>query len=182
MEVCRRKGVPMAISCGIGGIGDIKGEELCPDLPALRDLPVALLCTSPKDMLDIPGTIKWLTERGVHVAGHNGQDGLASCTGYIFHSIDLPLEESLSDYPMERIMDSSILDQGLLLLNPIPESKRITDLSILTKAVEVGKEAEANGRYYHPAVNGEIDRLTDGESSRIQLEGLVANIAYALSL
>ena len=63
MEVCRRLGVRCSVSGGIGGIGDVKGEELCPDLPALRDLPVALVCTSPKDMLDIPATDRLAAKR-----------------------------------------------------------------------------------------------------------------------
>ena len=53
MAVCERLGVPLAVTCGMGGICDIKGEELCPDLPALRDIPVSLIATAPKDMLDI---------------------------------------------------------------------------------------------------------------------------------
>ena len=32
MAVCVKMGIPVAITCGMGGIGDIKGEELCPDL------------------------------------------------------------------------------------------------------------------------------------------------------
>ena len=47
MAVCRERHIPLAVTCGMGGIGDIKGEELCPDLPALRDIPVALISTSP---------------------------------------------------------------------------------------------------------------------------------------
>lgn len=39
MAVCVKMGIPVAITCGMGGIGDIKGEELCPDLPALQQIP-----------------------------------------------------------------------------------------------------------------------------------------------
>ncbi len=69
MAVCQRMGLSLAVTCGMGGIGDIRGEALCPDLPALRDIPVALLSTSPKDMLDIPATICWLDGRGRAGAG-----------------------------------------------------------------------------------------------------------------
>ena len=34
MAVCKKLGIPAAVTCGMGGIGEIKGEELCPDLPA----------------------------------------------------------------------------------------------------------------------------------------------------
>lgn len=51
-------------------------EELCPDLPALMNIPVALISTSPKDMLDRPATLDWLRRHGVHTAGE-------PCTGYL---------------------------------------------------------------------------------------------------
>ena len=37
MAVCVKMGIPVAITCGMGGIGDIKGEELCPDLRSSAD-------------------------------------------------------------------------------------------------------------------------------------------------
>ena len=48
MAVCVKMGIPVAITCGMGGIGDIKGEELCPDLPALQQIPVILISAGPK--------------------------------------------------------------------------------------------------------------------------------------
>ena len=173
MEACHRMGIPLAVSCGIGGIGDIKGEELCPDLPALSQIPTALLATAPKDMLDIPATIGWLLDHGVHVAGDR-------CTGYLFHSADVTLGESLSDYPTAKEITQAAQNGGLLLLQPMAE--RIEDDSILTHAIVEGKHAEAEGRYFHPAVNGEIDRLTQGRSSVMQLASLIENVRLAASL
>ena len=69
-----------------------------------------------------------------------------------------------------------------MILNPIPERKRVQDRSILADAIKAGKQAEAEGRYYHPAANGEIDRRTGGYSSRIQLESLQRNILLAQSI
>lgn len=69
-----------------------------------------------------------------------------------------------------------------MILNPIPERERVQDSSILADAIKAGKQAEAEGRYYHPAANGEIDRRTGGYSSRIQLESLQRNILLAQSI
>lgn len=172
MEVCRREGVPLAVTCGMGGIGDIAGEELCPDLPALSDLGVALIATSPKDMLNIPATLDYLKSHGVTVAGNR-------CTGYVFCSTDVETSAPLSAYPNAAAIESAAKNGGLLLLNPIPENQREQDLTIVEKAVEAGKRAEATGGYYHPAANAEIDRLTAGHSSRIQLNSFIANIRMA---
>lgn len=164
MAVCRQRGIPLAVTCGMGGIGDIQGEELCPDLPALRDIPVALIATSPKDMLDIPGTLAWLIAEGVQVLGV----GTDRCTGYIFSSADAPLSGAFAG-------DSLPGSRPLLLLNRIPEQRRISDLSLLSQGIAAGKQAEAEGRAYHPAANAAFDRLTGGLSSQIQLDSIIAN-------
>ena len=51
-----------------------------------------------------------------------------------------------------------------------------------SEAILKGLEAEQKGEYYHPAVNKEIDRLTDGYSTKIQLESLVENVRLAHAL
>ena len=172
MAVCQQMGLPLAVTCGMGGIGDIKGEELCPDLPALRDIPVALISTSPKDMLDIPATISWLTGAGVRVLGI----GTDRCTGYIFPSADVPLSGRLDKETLPADC------RQLLLLNPIPEKERVQDLSLLAQGIAAGKQAEAEGRYYHPAANAAFDRLTGGLSSRLQLRSIIAHTLMAQKL
>ena len=69
-----------------------------------------------------------------------------------------------------------------LNLNQIPEEKRLEDLSFLQIAILEGKQAEANGGYYHPAANAAFDRLSNGCSSRIQYEALLANVSLAEKL
>lgn len=165
MAVCQKYGIPLAVTCGMGGIGDIKGEELCPDLPALAEIPVALISAGPKDMLDRQGTITWLTEHRVTVLGAYHD----YCTGYIFTGDKVELQ---GVYENE-------CKAPLLIINEIPEDKRIPNREILKEAIREGKRAEQVGRYYHPAVNGRIDELTEGYSSRIQLEALRSNAQFA---
>ena len=69
MAACAKLGIGLAVTCGMGGIGPLRGEALCPDMPALCQIPVALIATSPKDMLDIPATLAWLR------ASHYGHPG-----------------------------------------------------------------------------------------------------------
>ena len=169
MEVCRLLGLPLAVTCGMGGLGDIPEEELCPDLPALAELPVALISTSPKDMLDIAATIGWLIDHGVAVIGNTEP----LCTGYIFNSARVDISKKAEDpFPSPH----------QLLLNPIPIEDRVEDKNILHLADAVGREAAARGEYYHPAVNGAIDKMTAGHSSRIQLSSLIANALLAQKL
>lgn len=168
MEVCHRLGIPATVTCGIGGIGNVPGEKLCPDLPALEHIPVTLIATSPKDMIDIPSTFDWLRKRGVTILGYQSE----YCTGYVFESANEKLDGSFY---------GKTIPQGgkTLLLNPIPTEQRIKDIRILQEAVKEANDAVCRGEYFHPAANGAIDRLTDGKSSYIQLESIVQNAGLA---
>lgn len=169
MEACRRFSVPYAVSCGIGGIGDVKGEEVCADLSMIRDSGVVLICTSPKDMLDIEATVGWLLREGVRVLG----DGGDVCTGYVFNGRPVRLSGSWR---------GGDLRPPLLLLRGIAADKRMQDEEILKRAVCEAKEAERRGGYFHPAANAALDRLTGGYSSRLQLSSLLDNIRFAAKL
>jgi len=144
MAVCAELGISMAVTCGMGGIGDIQDELISPDLPALNDLPAALIAASPKDMLDIPATIHWLLNKGVRIYGRYNR----SCTGFMFRHDPIPITGTYNgELPYKK----------MLLLNEIPIEKRLQDTDILPRAVSAGKEAEAQGKYYHPAANNMID-------------------------
>lgn len=168
MRVCQELGIPLAVTCGMGGLCDIIGEELCPDLPALEQIPVSLISAGPKDMLDISGTIEWLQEHGVQVLGADSD----RYTGYIFRSTDVPLSGKLGAELPEPA-------GKLLIINAIPEADRIQDLTLLQQGIDAGKEAEKHGGMYHPAANAAYDTLSNGWSSVIQMHGLIANAKLA---
>lgn len=168
MEACRRLEIPTAVTCGIGGIGNVPGEKICTDLPALAEIPVNLVATSPKDMINIPQTFTWLRERGVKIFGYHTD----YCTGYVFYSAHEKLDGTFDTVPMERTGKT-------LLLNPIPMEDRIQDNQILEQAVKEAFEAVKRGEYFHPAANGAIDKLTDGKASYIQLASIVENAKLA---
>lgn len=170
MVVAKEVGYPLVVSAGIGGIGDIEEEKLCYDLPALANLGISLIATSPKDMLDIKGTLDWLKEHGVRVLGFKRD----FCNGYLMVLSDIKLSGELN------IDNASDLEFGCnLILNPIPEEMRIKDSPFLEEAIKSGKKAERNGAHYHPAANAAFDRLSSGKSSKIQLKSLIANIEVA---
>ncbi len=165
MEVCRRNGIPVAVTCGMGGISKIKEEKLCSDLPALVNLPVILISTGPKDMMARGKTVQWLIDHGVKVVG--AKRGF--CTGYIFEGDKVLLQGEMQKPYVPP----------LLIIQEIPEQKRVKDREILAKAIREGKKAESAGQYFHPAVNGKIDELTEGYSSVIQLKSLLENAKLA---
>jgi pseudouridine-5'-phosphate glycosidase len=170
MTAAREIGCPVAVTAGMGGIGDIKKERLCYDLPALAKSGITLVATSPKDMLDLPATIAWLHQNGVKTWGINTE----YCDGYVFIRQKVKLSAVLNHDDL-----SSLTPGNNLILNPIAYQNRIKDLNLLGEAIKAGKHAEDNGEHYHPAANKCLDELSSGLSSQIQLNSLVANINIA---
>lgn len=170
MAVAKDINCQVVVTAGMGGIGDIKAEKLCYDLPALSEMGITLIASSPKDMLDIPATFKWFHENGVNTYGYNTK----YCNGYIFILESMKLGNKTNKFDLKNIKEGCNL-----ILNPIPQEKRLKDISILKGGISAGKDAENRGEYYHPAANGYFDKSSYGLSSRIQLEALISNINIA---
>ena len=169
MMAAKEKGIRIAVTAGMGGIGDIIGEELCADLPAIATMDVTLIATSPKDVIDIEGTIKWLLNHDVSIWGKDTD----TVDGFMVTDKPVKLTGKYNGQPLKG---------KTLLLNPVPNEMRLKDLTIIEKAKNAGKEAEERGEYYHPAANAMIDTLSFGRSSELQLKSLIENSIWANEL
>lgn len=163
-------GIPLVVTCGMGGIGGAKADRVCSDMPALRDLPVSLLATAPKDVLHAAETMDWFARAGVRVLGTAGAEN----NGFLFRLPAIPLAGRW--HPGEEILPHS------LLLQPIPLSARLGDRAMLTRAAKEAAAAAAAGGRFHPAVNASLDAQTRGDSSRMQLEAFCRNLRLARQL
>lgn len=140
MAIARREGYGVVVSCGIGGISDIKSEPICFDLNAIANYNIPLIATAFKDMIDYRKTFDWLREQGALSYGV----GTSITDGYLFNIEQEPLDGELN-------LSSNFMPN--LILNPIPSSKRLSEISILENGILAGKRAEEQGDYYHPFVN-----------------------------
>lgn len=169
MLAASRREIAVAVTCGMGGIGTICGEELCPDLPAVRDLPVTLIAATPKDVVDIEATLRWFREEKVPVYGrYSDEDSGFMAVG--------------KRHRLDGVWDGAYPSAPLLLLNPIEEEKRLKIPDAVERAMEAGRLAEERGEAFHPAANAEFDRLSGGLSSRLQLGQLLENARWAMEL
>lgn len=74
MHLAHRSGVAVMATGGIGGVHRTVGEEVAwdvsADLEALRRTPMAVVCSGPKVILDLPATREVLESHGVTVVGY----------------------------------------------------------------------------------------------------------------
>ncbi|MEL7566776.1 MAG: pseudouridine-5'-phosphate glycosidase [Dehalobacterium sp.] len=169
MAVAEKCDVPLVVTAGMGGIDTFETSRISNDLTALVSLPVSLIATSPKDMLNLSATINWLKNHGIKVLG-NGRD---VCDGFIFSGETVKLSGNYAGTIPAK--------GGLLVLNCIAPDRRFTDKKILAQAITKGEEARGAGYLFHPAVNKALDELTAGRSGEMQFQSFVDNIYLALA-
>jgi pseudouridylate synthase len=163
MLICSRWGIPVTVTCGMGGIGPYPDLKIGADLITLSELPVILVASAPKDVFDLPATISWLKKTGVKVVGNND----SYCDGFLTKKESVQLDGTLAEVSLEP---------KLLILNRLPDKERVVRPEQLAEAMDNGIQVQQHGGYYHPAVNNRLDELTAGMTSRIQLRALQANV------
>jgi len=169
MVMCSRLGVPVAVTCGMGGVGPRPSLGVGADLTALAKLPVVMIATAPKDVFDLASSVGWLKTARVRILGV----GKSYADGFLMKRPPVELDGCLDQAPIKA---------PLLILNPLPASERVVNRRQMELAMECGNSASANGGEYHPAVNNKLDQLTGGMTSRIQLRAIIANARLATSL
>lgn len=169
MLVAEREGIGLAVTSGMGGVSDIEGEKLCPDLFTIRDIKVVLIATVPKDVVDVKETLEWFKKEKVAVYGHYKP--------YINGFMVIGQE-----YDINGVWTGEYPKPPMLLLNPISEEERIKDSDIIKKAKAFAKEEQGRGEAYHPAANKYLDIATGGRSSILQLKQLIRNAWWAREL
>jgi len=170
MRVAVRTGAVIVVTAGMGGI---RGNVVSDDLECLSTLPVLLIATSPKDHVNIRETLQYLKRNRVKVIGNKTN----ICNGFLFSGENILLDGINKGKNLPELLTGK---KGCLLLNPLPSEFRMSDYRLLEQAVEEGEMALRRHQEYHPAVNAALDRFTNGRSSLLQLQALVANIKVAL--
>lgn len=170
MKACEILGKRLAVTCGMGGLTEGQRPEDCHDIYALMRSDVALVATAPKDMFALSYTIDMMKNSGIKICGYDSK----VCSGYLF------VCEKKAE--LSSVWNGERFREAVLYLRGIPEDQRTASREILEEACRYGKEAAAEGRQFHPAVNERLDVLTCGKSSQVQLQSLLANIAWAEEL
>lgn len=167
MRVCEQEGIPLVVTCGIGGLKEGQDLTHCNDLCALQRSQVSMVATSFKDMFVFSWTAEQAKKAGVFICVKEAEWE----PGYLF------LQNKSETFPIAEKLQGKTL-----YLNPMPKNVRLADRGILEEAVTYGKAQEAQGGKFHPAVNARLDEQTKGKTSQLQLASLIQNIRWAAEL
>ena len=182
MIVAAMAGISVFATGGIGGVHRGQPQDVSADLIELGRTPVAVVCSGPKSILDLPLTLEVLETQGVPVLGY-GTDTLPA---FYARRTDLPIDQRI-DSPEQAaaiIHAGKRLNaaHGTLIVAPVPADDaldaEVAEDAIL-RATDEANAAGIAGNAITPFVLRRVSELTGGASMKANISLLVNNARVA---
>jgi pseudouridine-5'-phosphate glycosidase len=185
MLAAHASGIRVFATGGIGGVHRGAPFDVSSDLDELARTPVAVVCSGPKSLLDVPATIEVLETRGVPVVSLAWPE-VAGFTAR-GSGVAAPLVAA-DEAELAHIVATHLglgLGSGILVSVPVPPADALPD-DVARRAIEQAV-GEADGAGIHgpaltPWLLDRIAELTDGASVRANTALIVHNARAAARL
>jgi pseudouridine-5'-phosphate glycosidase len=181
MWAAAQAGIRVFSTGGIGGVHPGDGSDVSADLPALATIPVCVVSSGAKAILDLPRTREWLETWGVPLLGFRTERMPA------FYSRDsgLPVDRTVeSERDAARYIEAHLaLGRGGILLGvPVPEADELPyeiALEWIEASERTAVEQGIRGYALTPFLLGDLARRSEGQTLRANLSLLENNAAVA---
>ncbi|MGI9288385.1 MAG: pseudouridine-5'-phosphate glycosidase [Pseudomonadales bacterium] len=172
---------------GIGGVhrGAATTMDVSADLQELAKTNVAVVCSGVKSILDISKTLEYLETQGVAVVGYETD----TLPAFYARSSGLPVDYRI-DEPLEaaialKAQTDNMIDGGLLITVPVPESHALESADIdgvISKALVEMENRGITGKATTPFLLSRIAEQTKGRSLDANIELAVNNARVAAKI
>lgn len=184
MVCAARAGIPVFATGGIGGVhrGARESLDVSADLLELSRTPVAVVCSGPKAILDLPRTLEALESLGVPVVGY--RTGELPCFYSRSSGLALSARCETPAEVAEVVRHSRILGlpSGILIGNPPPADRALPRDAIeraVAAALDAAERAGIAGERVTPFLLAEVARQTGGASVDANVALATANARLA---
>lgn len=187
MMVAARVGKPVFATGGIGGVHRYAQEtfDISEDLQELAKTRVAVVCTGPKIILDLPLTREYLETIGVPILGYHTDYLPAFYCRNSGLKVDHRCDSSEDIARIIHTQQQLNVEGGLLITNPVPEDFALS-LEPLEAMIEKA-QAEARAQHIHgkdltPFLLKQVFNLTGGKSLQTNIQLLKSNVGLAAQI
>lgn len=166
LKLANKLNSQVLVTAGMGGIFEDRSSADLEEIPKHR---VLLISSGFKDVCNASQSLAYLQKCGIWAA--RTEPGLMN--GFLFPGQDYTLDELYH----HQSLDNLPLHQGGVLFHAIPAGLKLQQPEYLKKALATARKAGTE--QFHPMVNKELDQLTNGYSSYLQLRALISNLHLA---
>ncbi|HZS43631.1 MAG TPA: pseudouridine-5'-phosphate glycosidase [Blastocatellia bacterium] len=187
MRLCHFAGITVFSTGGIGGIHRDYSTtgDMSADLTALRSIPMIVVCSGAKSILDLPRTLEFLETSGVPVVGlgtnefpafHSRSSGLA--VDYIAKTPSDVAEIAVTHWRLGA-------RTAILAVVPVPAEFEIPSnnlQSMVNEAIQSAAEHGVRGKAVTPYLLGQLEHLSGGATLRANTALLINNAGHAADI
>jgi len=171
--IAHRAGIKVFSTGGIGGVHRGDRSDVSADLPELARVPIIVVCSGAKIVLDLPATREWLETHGVTVLGWQTVDFPAFYSKSSGLSVDERVDTAKDVAKIAESRNDLELGSSILVTVPVPTEFEVTSAEldpILIESLKLAKENGIKGKEVTPFL---LSQLSERSSQRT----LKANIA-----
>jgi pseudouridine-5'-phosphate glycosidase len=182
MHLAHLAGIQVFATGGIGGVHRDHPEDVSADLTALGSIPITVVCSGAKAILDLLRTREALETRGVPVVGY-GTDAFPAfysrCSGLKADTVVHTAEEVAL---MAQARTALNLSAALLVCVPVPKEDQLPAEemeAVIIQALEEAEAAGVRGKELTPFLLARVVELTEGRAQRANEALLINNARVA---
>ena len=178
-------GIETFATGGIGGVHRNAPFDVSNDLPTLASVPVAVICSGAKAILDLAATLEWLETAGVPVVGYGTSELPAFYSRRSGLRVDIRVDRPQEAAAIIRAMRQLGLPGGVLVAVPVPEADELPKESVEPHIVAALAEANAQrieGNAVTPFLLRWLAQETGGASLKANVALLRNNAAVAAQI
>jgi pseudouridylate synthase len=185
IHLARRAGIHVFATGGIGGVHRGAPFDVSNDLPTLASVPVAVICSGAKAILDLPATLEWLETAGVPVVGYGTDELPAFYSRRSGLRVDTRVDRPQEAAAIIRATRQLGLPGGVLVVVPVPEADELPAESVEPQIIAALAEAKARrieGNAVTPFLLKWLAQETGGASLKANTALLKNNAAVAAQI
>jgi pseudouridine-5'-phosphate glycosidase len=185
MWIAHRAGIQVFATGGIGGVHRGSLPDVSADLPQLAQIPMIVVCSGAKIVLDLPATREWLETNSVTVVGYQCDEMPA----FYSQTSDLPIdvrcdtpEEVAHLFATQRQLD---MRSALLVTVPVPSEAEVEQSflnKVLEDSLERAEREKISGRDLTPFLLAHMSQRSDGATLRANIALLENNVRVAAQI
>jgi pseudouridine-5'-phosphate glycosidase len=182
MHLAHQVGIQVLATGGIGGVHRDHPEDISSDLTALSSIPITVVCSGAKAILDLPRTLEVLETNGVPVVGYGTEDFPAFYNRRSGLRADVAVQTPEEVARLAAMRNQLGLSAAILVCAPVPEEEALPAQeakSAIARAIAEADKAGVSGKDLTPFLLARVVQLTDGRAQRANEALLVNNARVA---
>ena len=178
-------GISVFATGGIGGVHRDTTFDISNDLPTLAAVPVSVVCSGAKSILDLRATLEWLETAGVPVVGYGTDEFPAFYSRRSGLRVDTRVDSPRDAAAIVHAARVLGLPGSVLIAVPVPEADELPVETLERHLPEALAQAEASGitgSAMTPFMLSWLAQHTGGASLRANVALLKNNAAVAAQI